>query len=324
MGYTDNYKKIVNAYLKAESIVSKERLLEIHELAHKMCHVSSRHHYIPQYFIKGFASADKQLFVYDKVLDKIKRKKSGSKGLFYIESLNTINFDESFQASFIEDDYFKMVDDSLCKTMSILKHTSITEKFLTPELHAQVSIFIADLFWRNPISDSTFESVFRDNHMYSKIKNRILPDSNLDTSNPVNTASFKKLFRSSMGLHTIKSILEERKEDNWQAELLHFDEEIFVIGDYPFLLMKQPENLSGLFNVPSYLPISSHRVYRSNVNRSKNIDKVEAYWINALIINQSQFLVGSANMEVLEKSILIYKRLKEYGHFSYLLESLFN
>jgi len=106
--------------------------------------------------------------------------------------------------------------------------------------------------------------------------------------------------------------------------LLHFDEEIFVIGDYPFLLMKQPENLSGLFNVPSYLPISSHRVYRSNVNRSKNIDKVEAYWINALIINQSQFLVGSANLEVLEKSILIYKRLKEYGHFSYLLESLFN
>lgn len=48
-----------------------------------MTSISSKHHYIPQYYIKGFLDNEHLFYKYDKIRDSFKTGKVGSKGVFF-------------------------------------------------------------------------------------------------------------------------------------------------------------------------------------------------------------------------------------------------
>lgn len=56
--------------------------------------LSKRHHYLPQFYIKGFVGNDGKVAVYNKEKDKIDKIRKSPKQLFYEYNRNTFEIDE--------------------------------------------------------------------------------------------------------------------------------------------------------------------------------------------------------------------------------------
>jgi hypothetical protein len=118
---------------------------------------SSRHHYLPQFFIKGFKSPDGHYYVYDKVQGRIKRYAS-SESIFFEWHRNT--FEEAGKKyTLIEDAYSKI--DSLCApAIANLRAAPLNEVFNGDNL-AGLTAFVINLFWRIPKSDTVWDEFFK-------------------------------------------------------------------------------------------------------------------------------------------------------------------
>ena len=53
--------------------------------------LSHRHHYIPEFFIKGFINPSKQMWVYNKITDRISPKQYYPRSIFFKNGGNTIS-----------------------------------------------------------------------------------------------------------------------------------------------------------------------------------------------------------------------------------------
>lgn len=106
--------------------------------------MSTNHHYIPRYYIKGFKTdTDNELFVYDKGFDTLDpKKKKGTAGLFFKPDLNTIALPDCEKFSLVEDELFKKIDDHLSKIIHKLRDNTITDQFDAIELHGYVDIIV--------------------------------------------------------------------------------------------------------------------------------------------------------------------------------------
>ncbi len=81
--------------------------------------LSSRHHYIPQFLISGFANSDGLLYLYDKHKDKILKKPRPPKSIFFENDRNTLDLSNTTKTSIIEDFLYKEIDD---KTSKVIKY----------------------------------------------------------------------------------------------------------------------------------------------------------------------------------------------------------
>ncbi|HAS6231198.1 TPA: DUF4238 domain-containing protein [Vibrio vulnificus] len=52
--------------------------------------VSKKHHFIPQFYIKGFSDDNSDVFIFDKEYNKIAKSPKKSAQIFYEEHLHTI------------------------------------------------------------------------------------------------------------------------------------------------------------------------------------------------------------------------------------------
>ncbi|MBY0482086.1 MAG: DUF4238 domain-containing protein [Chitinophagaceae bacterium] len=140
------------------SELAKEVLADLEKRAKLFSTYSSRHHYIPQHYIKGFTGEDGLLSVYDKKTDTIKTKRFAPKGVFYESDRNSFQVDD-INISILEDYMFAKYDTEFAKCIRDLRNSPNTEELLSIENQAMLSAFIVDLFWRNPLTDYAFEDL---------------------------------------------------------------------------------------------------------------------------------------------------------------------
>lgn len=78
---------------------------------------SSRHHYIPKFFIKSFCTPEGYLYVYNKQKDKIDKRRNYPKSVFYRHNLNCAT--EGGNRHDIIEDMYAGIDDHLATQLRI-------------------------------------------------------------------------------------------------------------------------------------------------------------------------------------------------------------
>ncbi|MBE8566717.1 DUF4238 domain-containing protein [Vibrio sp. OPT20] len=110
-----------------------------------------KHHFIPQFYIKGFADENMDVFVYDKEYKKVARVAKKSSQIFYEIHLHTVKkFGET--SLLIEDSYSELEGMFSQIVTQISKWPSeILPEIVKDEHFAKLLIFMMSVqYWRNP------------------------------------------------------------------------------------------------------------------------------------------------------------------------------
>jgi hypothetical protein len=123
---------------------------------------SSKHHYIPRFYLKGFTDGNDMLYRYDKLTHVIKYV--GRKGVFWEENLNTgaITHPETGEMHLWDfpEHLFAGVDSILAKPLEIIRNTDATTNILdNPAMVDIVKQLIHFLFWRVPANIDHLNSI---------------------------------------------------------------------------------------------------------------------------------------------------------------------
>lgn len=275
---------------------------------------SSRHHYIPQFFLEGFTNPDGLLYIYDKNHDLILKRPRSPKSVFFEKDRNTIYLRDSIESSIIEDDFYSKVDDNLSKIIRRFQQEQLSKLDFTVEDTAHFLFFLITLFWRIPKTDFAAEDL---------IDRSVIASQGIDPETLRNDPTFRKTKRVDVFKHHVDQIINHGKKGNRYINIHQSNKEIYIIGDYPLLFRKTPTLFCEFNDIDFLIAISSNRIYSSTLERLENLTDFNSFMYNAAIINQSVRYVGCSNIETLQKSLVFYKGLKSHGLENTIVEKTF-
>ncbi len=166
--------------------------------------VSSRHHYLPEFYLKGFTNDNDEFMIY--LVQKGEYKKNGKffsvRSHFFEHKGNTVAVN-GVEDNFMEDNYARM-ETKVAKVFQKIKAVD-TNYDLEEQDIPLLQYFAAELFWRLPsnrelvevisknftlkelgllvkdattgeiVEDAEFENYVRNNPIYTKMLRSILP-----------------------------------------------------------------------------------------------------------------------------------------------------
>ncbi len=191
---------------------------------------SSRHHYIPQFYLKGFTNRGGKLAVYDKKKMKLKRGYFSPKSHFFEFDRNMLIVD-GISTSFLEDLY-QHYDGSLSTLFRLFRENLEDKNILNAQNIMNLKLFIAMMFWRIPESDKYVNKFFRGIN-FNNLGLRII-DKNTGGEAPdkikekyFNDSNFRESCRFLiLPLSTFRVLLQDSDINNWryyysESEALH-------------------------------------------------------------------------------------------------------
>lgn len=275
---------------------------------------SKRHHYIPKFLIKGFTNEKGFLFIYDKGRDKILDNTRSPKSMFFQEHRNSIKTIDDNYSSILEDVFFQRLDNASSIAIQSLQSDSIEKGLLSQENLGQLMFFVINLFWRIPATDYAVKDLIRRADIKANIDSEVLR----------NDTYWHKLERSKLYKETVDQIIaSDTKRDHYYPKISEFEDDVFLLGDYPFIYKSYLSQFKNLGEDDYIIALSKNRIISSTDKPTKEFTKKMAYDYNSIIIDQSKKYICSSNLELLKKSIQHYKELKNRKIFFFIKPKLF-
>lgn len=255
------------------------------------------------------------MWIYDKKKDLIKANPRPPKSIFWEPNRNTVPLNNSETSSFIEDEFFKYLDNFLAPTIRDFQEKEINKSLLSVENLSLFQFFIINLFWRLPYTDYAWEDL---------VQRAEISTDKIDPEVLRNNEAFQKWQRSGIFKHVIDQLGEgKRPGPDFFVKVLEFDFDLFVLSDNPILFQRTPIEFTDLNYLDYMIPVSSERLYIHTLNGYDNFRKKQGFDYNATIINQSLNYVASGNKLLLENSVEYYRKLKAAGIIRYTEMKLF-
>lgn len=262
---------------------------------------SARHHYLPEFFVKGFVNQEGKLWVFDKSTNTIRSKSVAPKQLFYEWDLNTITY---------EDEDFDFIEKSFSKTDSIfaeyIKTIRDTDDIDTVEDLAHIGhliVFIAQLFWRTPSNKRSTEEILK---FYKTTKTEWESFKVMSGLGTLDDQTREKLLLPLISMDVIRDN-ETKSTEPIRFKILETKER-FLISDNPILFKAVPIHKDD-FSGSLAFPISKQRVFIGLENSSYALKREEIQLINLLLITQADKFVACDSREHLERYV------RGYQHF---------
>ncbi len=265
---------------------------------------SSRHHYIPQFLIKGFTDDNELLHIYDKQGDKILSKQRPPKSIFFEMERNTVELKGNLKSSLLEDCLYAEIDNKMSKVIKHYQTEELSKIDFQTEDTAIVLFFLISLFWRIPKTDYTFEDL---------MKRSIITAKGIDPEFLRNDPTYRKIKRAGLFKHHIDAIRSYGMKGRKWINIHQNESPIYVIGDFPFLSRVQENEFKKFNDGDMLFAVSSRRLYSSTNKSLKNFAPRNSYGYNAAIIHQSIKYIACGDLQVLEQSVKFYKELKRFG-----------
>ena len=275
---------------------------------------SSRHHYIPVFLLNGFLNKDKELYVYDKKRDKILDKPKPPKSIFFETERNSFKI-KNQKSSVVEDVFYKMIDNKASKVIKKYQTQNIKGFTFDYEDEAAILFFLITLFWRIPKTDYAYLTVIENSKVY--LGNMEINVNELDDG-------FKKMHRAGLFQYQMEQMIKDGIKTPKYVNIHKKENEMFLIGDFPIVFRKVPENFSEFDNHDILFAISSNTVYASTNNGMKEFSIEQCIKYNLCVIQQSDNYVASSDIKLLEHCVDTYKRAIKAGIIENINESVFN
>ncbi len=275
---------------------------------------SSRHHYIPQFLLKGFTNDQGLFYVYDKQKDKILSKPMSTKAVFFEKDRNTIELEPGKYSALIEEVLFKKIDNDLGRIVKHFQNMNLDTEELKDEEMGQFLLFLITLFWRLPRTDYAFNDLID--------RARIMSEG-IDSEIIRNDPTMRKMQRAGLFMHQIEEMIRDGLKGRRMVQIFQMKQEVFMIGDFPMLYRRTPRLFSEFDEIDYLIAISSKRIYSSATERFENFSVDQSIIYNAAVIDQSVNYVASCNLPLLEQSVKLSKQLKAAGLLYNSIERLF-
>ena len=267
---------------------------------------STRHHYIPQFYAKGFTDKDGLFYVYDKQKNEIIKTKRSPKSVFYGIDKYTIRTEDG-ESTILEDKLYSDLDNKCATAIRNFRDLDNTEDLHSNDNVAFIRFFVVNLVWRIPANDG----------MYDEYYNRIdivFEDGNGNvTRNPENEAQlkssddYKKMVRFIVPINMIMEVSKERSGGQSYSALIDKKYPFFLLTDNPIVFKKTPKTIKELVQSEFLLPLSYNRIYSTEENANLDFTPEKAAAFNMLQILQAKHYVCSPDLEVLKSYVNLYK-----------------
>lgn len=269
---------------------------------------SFNHHYIPQFYLKGFCRSDGTFDVYDKQYGKFKKMPQSPATAFFEKGKNTIKF-RGQRTDHIEKQYSEL-ESSFGQLFNLIRGGISSETLFNSEGVYLLKRYMAIQFWRLPRFDD-----YADQYLKTRTLTEIEHLCTVTTP-PIPSQKTFELVQSDAGFrHFFRCfilplctfnlnrpipdamkwvILDVEKPSEWSNQLC---------CDAPFIF-GSPENLlkfSGSFIFP--LSNSKLLVSKPQANTTSSFDPIMSTKISILLYLQARRYVATSNRGYLEKII---------------------
>lgn len=220
-----------------------------------MSNNSKKHHYLPQFYLRGFADENGFFTIYDKELKIFRRSKPEHE--FYEKNKNSI--DINGEKSLIIEQAYSHLESVLAPVLVAVEKSKHDEHILNSDLIVRLIFFIETIRWRNPALDSLFHNIiqrfkFEDFGFKLNVKNEV--DKERIQKEILQHHTVQKILRPLMGALAMSEIT-SRKHDISKWRILYQEGGFPIIGDFPIIF--NPISVSDRSNQELILPLSANR-----------------------------------------------------------------
>lgn len=273
--------------------------------------MKKRHHYIPEFYLRGFADEQKRFYLYLKKEDRI--VPSSPKDAFCEKHRNTIRLlKENEREEKILEDLYGKFETKYAPLFQKAKESKYDPRNDVLDIKEKLGLayFLSTLYWRLPINDSEAEKI---------IKNGDMKNVGLSLVSKNGSAGFEwleevitkipeaeKIFR--IGLtHTLFSNPKNLENTSfWRFS--YWNSGFFLTSDNPFIYRKNPTR-KNIMNEDFLFPISSKRMLIAGKN-IKNFSGNHVPMACMQLIHQSN-IVCCEHKEFLEILVKQYKSISD-------------
>jgi Protein of unknown function (DUF4238) len=223
--------------------------------------ISQRHHYIPEFYIKGFVGNDGKVSVYNKELGRIDSIRKSPKQVFFEWNRNTYNV-HGKETDFVEkvyqfgEDKFSPVYRKLTER---LEQIDLTAKDL---LH--LILFIADTHWRLPTQDdeaSTYVKSLTPENSLFKVRNKETGENVTEGlfDRIINEPSFIAGYRIVMAMKDYFEVEKDSSLNNWKIYYAPEQENrLHLLSDNPLIIKEK--NGENILKSELVFPLSKSKI----------------------------------------------------------------
>ncbi len=225
--------------------------------------ISQKHHYLPEFYLKGFTNEAGQFSIYDYEQKRIK------KNLFYpsthfFDNRNLV--DVEGEITDVPEKLYSAIDE---RHAPVIKKMQAQRDVLNPTIEEMLSLqeFVSSIFWRIPHNDAFYLEQYKSNPLFTRNLKIFKSDTGeVDesmTEKIINSAAFIKSIKSAIPLVLMYyNNINNKDLDNWQ--FCYNSKGDYITTDNPILFKKeQPSDISDSEFI---FPISKHhllvRTYR--------------------------------------------------------------
>lgn len=255
--------------------------------------LSWRHHYLPEFYLKGFTNELGKFKIYDVVREKFVRngKDFPPSSYFFDQKGNTIIGDDGVESDKIEKVYYKRYDDWFSEILNNIKKNG--NHNLTPNENAKILLCIGVLFWRGSQGKYKINDIRLKEFYYLTI--------NKKTGIEIDDSEFEKWLISNSNAQKYLKLttpLVGYQETFGSSKLLKL--KVFKIGDLPSICSDSPiiflnESQSNPY-VDNFIFPLTNTIILFHGNMKSNIDCTIKLEIDLILLKQATKYVSCTDM----------------------------
>ncbi len=260
---------------------------------------SKRHHYIPQFFLRGFTNEAGEYFIYDKIKDEIRKSKPIN--TFFENKRNTGRLGNT-EDDFLENLYARF-DTRTAPFIEELRKMTSTNYTLHPETLARLKMFIPQLFWRIPKNDENLERII-DSIPFEATGFKIVNHEGKPVSHDIQSKLkdvdyFRKMYHILIPFITHNNIYRNNEYDTWKV---YFRENKSILGDNPIITKALTD--FGCLTREIIFPVCSDKfLIHTRQPKPLNLPPLFIFELDLLMIIQAKRFVCCADEKYLNTLI---------------------
>jgi hypothetical protein len=211
--------------------------------------ISRRHHYIPEFFTKGFFNSDGVAYVYNKAKDTIRRI-SSPKQIFFEWNRNTTNttVDEDTEEIDIIEESYGPIDTGCSKIINSLLTYEVSKELVLKH-YPGIQFFILIQFCRIPKNDNKITELLKRGTVKLVYKNgEVVHDKEFEKFYLENISALKH-HRFALPKEIVKRLnISPREDIKFGVTEFMSRGDYFLLGDYPMVFSSDSGVLTDFMN----------------------------------------------------------------------------
>nr|WP_320023216.1 DUF4238 domain-containing protein [uncultured Draconibacterium sp.] len=285
---------------------------------------TKRHHYIPEFYIKGFLNPNNKVYVFDKFERSFKPNDFSPKQIFYEWHRNTLEING------VKDDFIEKLygywDNKLSKTYErIINQEGKLNS--DPIDYFNLITFISLIHWRIPFHDEmVVEQINKSSNqeLYFKIINK---NTNQEASPEFyeevkKRAGFIEMMRLAKPVIEYLTLDIENSLPNWKIYYSGSATELHILGDNPIVFKTEPEK--NILETELIFPLSKGKfMCHTNGKRLEQIQPEARVSIDVMLFLQAERYVIGPNKEYLKTIQMLSENYNTEARIDYLRNDIF-